>query len=41
MDERQATKPLYNLKWVYHGILEVLLYMEAQMSNATKINQKE
>ena len=41
MGERQDTKPLYNPKWVYHGILEVLLDMEAQMSNATKIKQKE
>ena len=41
MDERQATKPKYNPKWVYHGILEVCLDMEAQMSNTTKINKKE
>ena len=41
MDERQAKEPLYNLKWVYNGILEVYLDMEAHISSATQITQKE
>ena len=41
MDERQAKEPLYNLKWVYNGILEVCLDMEAHISNATKITKKQ
>ena len=40
MDERQAKEPYYNPKWVYNGILEVYLDMEAHISNATKITQK-
>ena len=40
MDERQAKEPYYNLKWVYNGILEVYLDMEAHISSATKITQK-
>ena len=40
MDERQAKEPLSNLKWVYNGILEVYLDMEAHISSATKITQK-
>ena len=40
MDERQAKEPEYKPKWVYKGILEVYLDMEAQTSNATKITQK-
>ena len=41
MDERQVKKPSYNLKWVYNGILEVYLDMEAHISSATQITQKE
>ena len=41
MDERQAKEPLYNLQWMYNGILEVYLDMEAHISNATQITQKE
>ena len=41
MDERQVKKPYYNLKWVYNGILEVYLDMEAHISFATQITQKE
>ena len=40
MDERQTKEPKYNPKWVYNGILEVYLDMEAHISNATKISQK-
>ena len=40
MDERQAKEPQYNLKWVYNGILEVYLDMEAHISSATQITQK-
>ena len=40
MDEGQVTQPEYNLKWVYNGILEVYLDMEAHISSATKITQK-
>ena len=31
----------YNLEWVYNGILEVYLDIEAHISNATQITQKE
>ena len=41
MDERQVKKPSYNLKWVYNGILEVYLDMEAHISRETQITQKE
>ena len=41
MDERQAKEPKYNLKWVYNGILEVYLDMEAHISSATQITQKQ
>ena len=41
MDERQAKEPKYNLKWVYNGILEVCLEMEAHISNATQITKKQ
>ena len=41
MDERQAKEPSYNLKWVYNGILEVYLDMEAHISSATQIIKKE
>ena len=41
MNERQAKEPLYNLQWMYNGILEVYLDMEAHISNATQITQKE
>ena len=41
MDERQAKDPYYNLKWVYNGILEVYLDMEAHISSATEIIIKE
>ena len=41
MDERQAKDPYYNLKWVYNGILEVYLDMEAHISNATQIIKKK
>ena len=41
MDERQAKEPLYNLKWVYYGILEVYLVMEAHIFSATQITKKE
>ena len=41
MDERQAKEPSYNLKWVYNGILEVYLDMEAHTSSATQITKKE
>ena len=41
MDERQVKNPYYNLKWVYNGILEVYLDMEAHISSATQITQKE
>ena len=41
MDERQAKEPSYNLKWVYNGILEVYLDMEAHITSATQITQKE
>ena len=41
MDERQAKELKYNLNWVYSGILEVYLDMEAHISSATKITQKE
>ena len=40
-DERQAKKPYYNLKWVYDGILEFYLDMEAHISSATQTTQKE
>ena len=40
MDERQAKEPYYDLKWVYNGILEVYLDMEAHISSATQITQK-
>ena len=40
MDERQAKDTEYKPKWVYNGIREVYLDMEAQISNATKITQK-
>ena len=40
MDERQAKEPYYNLKWVYTGILEVYLDMEAHISSATQIIKK-
>ena len=41
MDERQAKEPYYNLNWVYNGILEVYLDMEAHISSATQIIKKE
>ena len=41
MDERQVKNTYYNLKWVYNGILEVYLVMEAHISSATQITQKE
>ena len=41
MDEGQVTKPLYNLKWVYNGILEVYLVMGAHIPSATQISKKE
>ena len=41
MDERQVKTPQHNLKWVYNGILEVYLDMEAHISSATKIIKKE
>ena len=41
MDEGQGKKPQYNLKWVYNGILEVYLDMEAHISSATQIIKKE
>ena len=41
MDERQAKEPKYNVKWVYNGILEVYLDMEAHISSATQIIKKE
>ena len=41
MDEGQVKNPYYNLKWVYNGILEVYLDMEAHISSATQITQKE
>ena len=41
MDEGQVTNPKYNLKWVYNGILEVYLDMEAHISCASQITQKE
>ena len=41
MDERQAKEPQYNLTWVYNGILEVCLDMEAHISNATQITKKQ
>ena len=41
MDERQAKEPKNNLKWVYNGILEVYLDMEAHISSATQIIKKE
>ena len=34
-------EPQYNLKWVYNGTLEVYLDMEARISNATQITQKQ
>ena len=40
MDEGQAKTPQYNLQWVYDGILEVYLDMEAHISSATQITQK-
>ena len=40
MDERQAKEPQYNLKWVYNGILEVYLDMEAHISSARQIIKK-
>ena len=40
MDERQAKEPSYNLKWVYNGILEVYLDMEAHISSATQVIKK-
>ena len=40
MDEGKAKKPYYNLEWVYNGILEVYLYMEAHISSTTQITQK-
>ena len=39
--KKQAKEPYYNLKWVYNGILEVYLDMEAHISSATQITQKE
>ena len=41
MDEGQANKPQHNLKWVYSGILEVYLDMEAHISSTTQITKKE
>ena len=41
MDERQAKEPQYNLKWVYNGILEVYLDMEAHISSATQMIKKK
>ena len=41
MDERQAKDPYDNLKWVYNGILEVYLAMEAHIFSATQITKKE
>ena len=41
MDERQAKESYFNLKWVYNGILEVYLDMEAHISSATQIIKKE
>ena len=41
MDEGQVKKPYYNLKWVYNGILEVYLDMEAHIPSATQITKKE
>ena len=41
MDERQAKEPKYNLEWVYNGILEVYLDMEAHISSAQQIIKKE
>ena len=41
MDERQAKEPKYNLKWVYNGILEVYLDMEAHISSAKETIKKE
>ena len=41
MDEGQVKEPSYNLKWVYNGILEVYLDMEAHISSAKQITQKE
>ena len=38
---KDKSKTLYNLKWVYNGILEVYLDMEAHISSATQITQKE
>ena len=40
MDEGQAKNPQYNLQWLYNGILEVYLDMEAHISSATQITQK-
>ena len=40
MDEGQAKNPQYNLQWVYNGILEVYLDMEAHISSATQTTQK-
>ena len=41
MDERQVKKTLIQPKMVYNGILEVYLVMEAHISSATQITQKE
>ena len=41
MDEGQVKDPYYNLNWVYNGILEVYLDMEAHISSANQITQKE
>ena len=41
MDKRQAKEPLYILKWVYNGILQVYLDMEAHISSATQMIKKE
>ena len=38
---RTSQKFSYVLQWVYNGILEVCLDMEAHMSGATQITQKE
>ena len=40
MDEGQAKKPQYSIEWVYNGILEVYLDMEAHISSATQKKPK-
>ena len=40
MDEGQAKRPYYNLQWLYNGILEVSLDMEAHMPSATQNSPK-